>query len=103
MSNRWGRPSRTAGTRVFVGYVARRIRRAARRRWSVFASSTARNFAPLMATAGKITIVQADEILPLGGIDPECVVTPGIFVHRVVEVREPLQESALVAEGVSYP
>jgi 3-oxoadipate CoA-transferase alpha subunit len=56
-----------------------------------------------MATAGKVTIVQAGEILPLGGIDPECVVTPGIFIHGVVEVREPQQESALVAKGVSYP
>ena len=66
-------------------------------------NKTARNFAPLMATAGKVTIVQAGEILPLGGIDPECVVTPGIFVNRVVEVSEPAQESALVAAGVSYP
>ncbi len=66
-------------------------------------NKTARNFAPLMATAGRITIVQAEKIVPLGGIDPECVVTPGIFVDRVVEVCEPLQESALVAEGASYP
>ena len=55
---------------------------------------------------GQITSIdyeQATEILPLGGLDPECVITPGIFVDRVVEVAEPLQESALVAEGVSYP
>jgi 3-oxoadipate CoA-transferase alpha subunit len=66
-------------------------------------NKTARNFAPVMATAAKVTIVQADEILPLGGIDPECVVTPGIFVSRVVEVSTPLQESELVAQGASYP
>ena len=58
---------------------------------------------PLMATAGKVTIAQADRLVPLGEIDPECVVTPGIFVHRVVEVRDPAQESDLVARGVSYP
>jgi len=66
-------------------------------------NKTARNFAPLMATAGKVTIVQAGEIVPLGAIDPECVVTPGIFVNRVVAVSEPAQESDLVARGVSYP
>ncbi|MDH3627396.1 MAG: 3-oxoacid CoA-transferase subunit A [Acidobacteriota bacterium] len=66
-------------------------------------NKTARNFAPLMATAGKVTIVQADKLVPLGEIDPECVVTAGIFVNRIVEVREPLQESELVAQGVSYP
>jgi len=66
-------------------------------------NKTARNFAPLMATAGAVTIVQADEIVPLGAIDPECVVTPGIFVNRVVAVSQPAQESDLVARGVSYP
>jgi 3-oxoadipate CoA-transferase alpha subunit len=66
-------------------------------------NKTARNFAPVMATAADITIVQADEIVETGSIDPECVVTPGIFVNRVVEVAEPAQESDLVARGVSYP
>ena len=66
-------------------------------------NKTARNFAPIMATAGRVTIAQAEKIVALGEIDPECVVTPGIFVNRIVEVREPLQESELVAQGVSYP
>lgn len=44
----------------------------------------ARNFGPIMAMAGKTTIVQVEEIDPLGTIDPEVVVTPGIFVDRVV-------------------
>lgn len=47
---------------------------------------TARNFAPVMATAAKITVVQAHEIVELGEIDPETVVTPGIFVQRVVQI-----------------
>ncbi len=47
---------------------------------------TARNFAPVMATAARITVVQAHEIVELGEIDPETVVTPGIFVQRVVHI-----------------
>lgn len=49
---------------------------------------TARNFGPIMATAATTTIVQVDEIVPLGAIDPETVVTPGLFVDRVVAVGE---------------
>ncbi|CAH0145982.1 3-oxoacid CoA-transferase subunit A [Microbacterium sp. Bi121] len=49
---------------------------------------TARNFGPVMATAATTTIVQVDEIVPLGSLDPEAVVTPGIFVNRVVAVGE---------------
>jgi len=45
---------------------------------------TARNFGPIMARAARHTVVQATEIVPLGGIDPEVVVTPGIFVEHVV-------------------
>jgi len=45
---------------------------------------TARNFGPLMATAAACTIVQVGEIVALGELDPEAVVTPGIFVQRVV-------------------
>jgi 3-oxoadipate CoA-transferase, alpha subunit len=47
---------------------------------------TARNFGPLMATAASRTIVQVHEVVPTGGIDPEVVVTPGIFVDTVIEV-----------------
>ena len=47
---------------------------------------TARNFGPVMATAAKCTIAQVDAVVPLGALDPEAVVTPGIFVHRVVAV-----------------
>ena len=47
---------------------------------------TARNFNPVMATAATCTVAQVDEIVDLGGLDPETVVTPGIFVDRVVRV-----------------
>jgi len=49
---------------------------------------TARNFSPAMATAAHTTVVEADELVPLGAFDPDDVHLPGIFVHRVVEVRE---------------
>jgi 3-oxoadipate CoA-transferase alpha subunit len=49
---------------------------------------TARNFGPIMASAATTTIVQVDEIVELGALDPEAVVTPGIFVNRVVAVGE---------------
>ena len=47
---------------------------------------TARNFGPIMASAAKCTVVQVREIVELGAIDPEVMVTPGIFVQRVVGV-----------------
>lgn len=50
---------------------------------------SARNFAPTMAMAADLTVVQARRVVDLGGIDPEHVVTPGIFVDRVVEVADP--------------
>jgi 3-oxoadipate CoA-transferase, alpha subunit len=66
-------------------------------------NKTARNFGPIMCMAAKTSIVQAKKILDLGQIDPECVVTPGIFVKRIVEVSNPADESLLVAEKRRYP
>ena len=50
---------------------------------------TARNFGPVMATAAKCTIAQVSEIVELGELDPEAIVTPGIFVQRVVKQEAP--------------
>jgi 3-oxoadipate CoA-transferase, alpha subunit len=47
---------------------------------------TARNFGPIMASASRCTIAQVREVVNLGDLDPEAVVTPGIFVRRVVEI-----------------
>jgi 3-oxoadipate CoA-transferase alpha subunit len=66
-------------------------------------NKTARNFAPPMAMAGAVTIVQTSELVAAGELDPEVIVTPGIFVKRVVVVPNPAHESVLVAEGVTYP
>jgi len=48
--------------------------------------ASGRNFNPVMAMAGKCTVVQVQEVLPLGDLDPEIVVTPGIFVDRIVQI-----------------
>ncbi|MBX2806057.1 MAG: 3-oxoacid CoA-transferase subunit A [Hyphomicrobiales bacterium] len=63
----------------------------------------ARNFTPLMAMAAEHTIVQVSRVVPVGGIDPEQVVTPGIFVNCVVEAPDPKQEENLNREGAIYP
>ena len=47
---------------------------------------TARNFGPIMAMAAKTTIASVHDVVPLGALDPEAIVTPGIFVQRVVKV-----------------
>jgi 3-oxoacid CoA-transferase subunit A len=46
---------------------------------------TARNFNPVMATAATVTIAEAEEVVAPGGIDPEAVITPGIYVHRLIQ------------------
>ena len=51
----------------------------------------ARNFGPVMAMAARCTVAQVDEVVPLGALDPEHIVTPGIFVHRVVAVGDTVQ------------
>lgn len=66
-------------------------------------NKTARNFGPIMCMAADITIVQAQKIVELGSIDPEVVVTPGIFVKRVVEISNPADESQLIKENRRYP
>ena len=60
---------------------------------------TARNFGPIMASAAASTIVQVDEIVPLGDLDPEAIVTPGIFVDRVVEI--PVAARTVEAPGAA--
>ena len=65
--------------------------------------ATARNFGPIMCTAADVTIVQVKNIVNAGDIDPEIVVTPGIFVKRVVEINNPADESKLVADEMKYP
>lgn len=66
-------------------------------------NKTARNFSPVMAMAGRTTVVQVSSVVEPGGLDPETVITPGIFVDHVVHVPKPQHESELVALGSRYP
>lgn len=104
-----GKETRTFNGREYllehaiVGDVALIKGRQADTHGNVLYRKTARNFGPIMAMASRLTIVQVESIVEPGGIDPEIVVTPGIFVDRVVEVAHPAHESELVEAGVSYP
>ncbi len=60
---------------------------------------TARNFGPIMASAANCTIAEVREVVNLGDLDPEAVVTPGIFVQRVVEV--PLAARVMAPAGAA--
>src|SRR5499426_803882 len=51
---------------------------------------TARNFNPMMASAGKVTVAEVEHLVEPGEIDPDHVVTPGVFVQRIVHVRNPV-------------
>ncbi len=64
---------------------------------------SARNFGPIMCTAARVAIAQVRDFVEDDGLDPEAIVTPGIFVQRVVPVDTPAYESRLIAAGASYP
>ena len=65
-------------------------------------SKASRNFNPLMCMAARHTVAQVTRIVQAGDIDPEQVVTPGIFVDGVVEIANPQQEEELIRAGVAY-
>jgi 3-oxoadipate CoA-transferase alpha subunit len=65
---------------------------------------SARNYGPTMASAAKVTIAQVYELVDLGGLDPECIITPGIFVTHVVKVPRKDRNwtpAASVTRGIS--
>ncbi len=58
-------------------------------RWGNLVYQTSgRNYGPTMAAAAKLTVAQVDDVVPLGDIDPEAVITPGVLVDRVVQVSK---------------
>ncbi|MFS0824555.1 3-oxoacid CoA-transferase subunit A [Bacillus sp. 1P02SD] len=68
-------------------------------RWgNLIYRKTQRNFNPVMATAAKITIAEVNEIVEVGEIDPEAIVTPSVFVHRLVQVESQHEGRVLVNE-----
>lgn len=48
---------------------------------------TARNFNPMMATAGTVTVVEVEELVKVGELDPDCIHTPGIYVQRIIKAK----------------
>lgn len=64
------------------------------RRGNLVYRKAARNFGPIMATAATVTIAEVSRVVPLGELDPEHIVTPGIFVQRLVAVETSLAQSA---------
>lgn len=66
---------------------------------------TARNFNPNMATAGRVTVVEVEEIVEAGSFDPDCIHTPGIFVDRIVlsTINEKRIEKRTVRVGTQAP
>jgi 3-oxoadipate CoA-transferase alpha subunit len=85
-----GKETREIDGRTYVleypleGDVALIRARTADRMGNLVYRKTARNFGPVMATAARTTVVEVDDVVEPGGLDPEAVVTPGIFVDRVV-------------------
>lgn len=66
-------------------------------------NKTARNFNPLMCAAAATTIVQASHIVAPGDIDPEHIITPGLFVDAITLVANPQQEEVLIRAEATYP
>tara|TARA_B100000530_G_scaffold223694_1_gene144021 strand:+ start:63 stop:752 length:690 start_codon:yes stop_codon:yes gene_type:complete len=71
------------------GDVAFVLAKAADRWGNLIYNKSARNFGPVMAPAADLTVVQVHEIVELGALDPEAIVTPSIFVDRVVKMAGP--------------
>lgn len=91
-----GKETRTIDGRMYVleypirGDIALIKAETADRMGNLVYRKTARNFGPVMAMAAASTIAQVRRIVEPGAIDPEVVVTPGIFVDRIVEIAEPM-------------
>ena len=95
-----GKETRRIGSRDYVleypihaDYALIKAQRADRWGNLVYRKS-ARNFGPIMAAAAKCTVVQVAETAELGALDPEGIVTPGIFVKRIVRVAAPVRKAA---------
>ncbi|MBV9758489.1 MAG: CoA transferase subunit A [Alphaproteobacteria bacterium] len=66
---------------------------------------TARNFNPIMATAARSTVVEVEELVQPGELDPNCIVTPGIYVHRIVKlarVDKRIEQRTLRQRGAAH-
>ena len=66
-------------------------------------NKTARNFNPIMCMAAKESLVQVKKILEPYEMNPEHVITPGIFVQRIINIKNPIIETNAIEEGMTYP
>jgi|TARA_B110000444_G_C18800960_1_gene577433 3-oxoadipate CoA-transferase alpha subunit len=66
-------------------------------------NKTARNFNPVMCMAANQSIVQVRDIIEPHQTNPEEVITPGIFVDKIIKIQNPIVESKAIAEGLIYP
>jgi len=66
-------------------------------------SKTARNFNPIMCMAAKQSLIQIKKIIEPDETNPEHVITPGIFVQKIIQVENPIIESNAIEEGIIYP
>jgi 3-oxoacid CoA-transferase subunit A len=63
---------------------------------------TARNFNPMMATAGRVTVAEVEELVPVGSLDPDHIHTPGIYVQRIIQgeaYRKPIENRTVRKRG----
>ena len=66
-------------------------------------NKTARNFNPIMCMAAKQSLIQTKKIIEPDKTNPEHVITPGIFVQKIIQVENPIIESNAIEEGIIYP
>ena len=66
-------------------------------------NKTARNFNPIMCMAAKQSLIQTKKIIEPNETNPEHVITPGIFVQKIIQVKNPMIESNAIEEGIIYP
>jgi 3-oxoacid CoA-transferase len=103
-----GKERRTFGGREYIletaltaDYAFVRAHRADRHGNLVYRRG-ARNLHPVFATGGRVTVAEVDEVVEAGAIDPECIVTPGIYVDRVVRTEHPLDVEEVRALSRRY-
>lgn len=88
-----GKPARDFGGETFIMETGLKADLSIIKAWkgdaegNLIFKSTARNFNPMMAMAGKNTVVEVDELVPVGSLDPNFIHTPGIFVQRIIEAK----------------
>ena len=66
-------------------------------------NKTARNFNPIMCMAAKQSLIQVKKIIEPDKTNPEHVITPGIFVHKIIKIENPIIETNAIEEGMIYP